>query len=472
MTRLFSAFALASLILLLAGCREDALISRTDIQFLQQGILVSFWNDEEHFVRHTEILDTLYINQDETVIFTSVYALNGNTISSDSALNLYSSHYWVLEGDSINNTSFEYTFDSIGYRIGILNTIDYTGDTLKDTIHIFVGTPLSITLVTPPLSAGIEPLSDDYIELNWDISGIDPWEKSNCAIYAAVAEGVPLSSNTHWLDILDSVNTLSESDCQNGARIKGPLISENWLKMSGLNLNDTSLTVYWGVKATAYTDFGFAEQAKDASSFNTLFLDRKNSIIQINPIYEGLTPGSKISSKFVLISALGDTIKTVTHDKVNEPLNINALPQSKLHIYPIETKLTDYEAKPIIVDVPERSMLRLADSIVFTDKIPPKAAPVKTALALTDSVRFYFMDNGSGINPTQKKFVIADFDTVNVTYDSDVLSFANPCRKECQIKIPIPDNARNRNSEMFWKLVPEKDSLQITGPFVKTEDQQ
>lgn len=150
MTRLFSAFALASLILLLAGCREDALISRTDIQFLQQGILVSFWNDEEHFVRHTEILDTLYINQDETVIFTSVYALNGNTISSDSALNLYSSHYWVLEGDSINNTSFEYTFDSIGYRIGILNTIDYTGDTLKDTIHIFVGTPLSITLVTPP----------------------------------------------------------------------------------------------------------------------------------------------------------------------------------------------------------------------------------------------------------------------------------------------------------------------------------
>ena len=472
MTRLFSAFALASLFLLIAGCREEALISRTDIQFLQQGILVSFWNDEEHFVRHTEILDTLYINQDETVIFTSVYALNGNTISSDSALNLYSSHYWVLEGDSINSTSFERTFDSTGYRIGILNTIDYTGDTLKDTIHIFVGTPLSITLVTPPLSAGIEPLSDDYIELNWDISGIDPWEKSNCAIYAAVAEGVPLSSNTHWLDILDSVNTLSESDCQNGARIKGPLISENWLKMSGLNLNDTSLTVYWGVKATAYTDFGFAEQAKDASSFNTLFLDRKNSIIQINPIYEGLTPGSKISSKFVLISALGDTIKTVTHDKVNEPLNINALPQSKLHIYPIETKLTDYEAKPIIVDVPERSMLRLADSIVFTDKIPPKAAPVKTALALTDSVRFYFMDNGSGINPTQKKFVIADFDTVNVTYDSDVLSFANPCRKECQIKIPIPDNARNRNSEMFWKLVPEKDSLQITGPFVKTEDQQ
>ena len=79
-------------------------------------------------------------------------------------------------------SSFEHTFDSVGYRIGILNTIDYTGDTLKDTIHIFVGTPLQISIVSPPLNAGVEPLSDDYIELNWDISGIDPWEKSNCAI--------------------------------------------------------------------------------------------------------------------------------------------------------------------------------------------------------------------------------------------------------------------------------------------------
>lgn len=471
MTRLFSAFALASLFLLLAGCREDALISRTDIQFLEQGIQVSFWNDEERFVRRTEILDTLYINQDETVIFTSVYALNGNTISSDSALNLYSSHYWVLEGDSINSTSFERTFDSTGYRIGILNTIDYTGDTLKDTIHIFVGTPLSITLVTPPLSASVEPLSDDYVELNWDISGIDPWEKSNCAVYAAVAEGVALSRNTHWLDILDSVSMLSEGDCKNGMRLKGPLISETWLKMNELDLKDTSLTVYWGVKAAAYTDFGFEEQAKDASSFNTKFTEKNVSVLQVKPIYESLTPGTKVSTKIVLINAYGDTLKTVNFEKPNEAISINAQPQSGLRIYAYETKLTDYEANPITIDVPERSMLRLADSIVFTDKIPPKASPVKTALALTDSVRFYFIDSGSGINPTQKKFVIADFDTVNVVYESNILSFANPCRKDCQIRIPIPDNARNRNPEMFWKMEPDKDSLRITGPFVQTEDQ-
>lgn len=471
MTRLFSAFALASLILLLAGCREEALISRTDIQFLQQGILVSFWNDEEHFVRHTEILDTLYINQDETVIFTSVYALNGNTISSDSALNLYSSHYWVLEGDSINNTSFEYTFDSTGYRIGILNTIDYTGDTLKDTIHIFVGTPLSITLVTPPLSAGIEPLSDDYIELNWNITGIDPWESSECTVYAVVAEGVSLSKNTHWLDILDSINALSIGDCKSGMRLKGPLISEKWLQMNGLDLKDTSLMVYWGVKATAFTDNGFEEQARDASSFSTKFTERRNSVIQVKPIYEGLTPGSKVSTKIVLINAFGDTLKTISYEKPNEPLNINVQPQSRLRIYAYETKLTDYEANPITIDIPERTMIRLGDSIVFTDKIPPKASPVKTSLALTDSVKFYFMDSGSGINPTQKKFVIADFDTVTVTYESNILSFANPCRKDCQIRIPVPDNARNRNSELFWRMVPDKDSLRITGPFVQTEDQ-
>ena len=471
MNRPFFAIVLTCFLLLLAGCREDAVISRTGIQFLEQGIQVSFWNDEEHFIRYSELLDTLYINQDETVLFTAIYALNGNSISSDSALNLYQSHYWELDDSTFNSTSFEYTFDSTGYRFGVLNTIDFAGDTLKDTIHIFVGTPLSITLVTPPLNAGIEPLSDDYIELNWDISGIDPWEKSSCAVYAAVAEGVSLSRNTHWLDILDSVSAISEGDCKNGIRLKGPLISETWLEMNGLDLKDTSLTVYWGVKATAYTDFGFEEQAKDASSFNTKFTEKNVSVLQVKPIYESLTPGTKVSTKITLINARGDTLKTVNFENPNEAININAQPQSGLRIYAYETKLTDYEATSIAIDVPERSMLRLADSIIFTDKIPPKASPVKTALALTDSVRFYFMDNGSGINPTQKKFVIADFDTVNAAYESNILSFANPCRKDCQISIPIPDNARNRNSELFWRMVPDKDSLRITGPFVQTEDQ-
>ena len=472
MNKLFFVFALVGLFLLLAGCREDALISRTDIQFLQQGILVTTNSDEDFYIRQTELLDTLYINQGEAVTFTASYALNGNSISSDSAISLYNSHYWEIDGQTFNSNSFEYTFDSTGYRLGILSTVDFTGDTLKDTIHIFVGTPLSITLVTPPLNASVEPLSDDYIELNWDISGIDPWEKSTCAVYAAVAEGVSLSPSTHWLDILDSVSTLSEGDCKNGMRLKGPLISEEWLEMNNLDLKDTTLIVYWGVKATAYTDFGFKEQAKDASSFNTKFTNKNVSVLQVKPSYEYLTPGTKISTRIVLINARGDTLKTVYYEKTNESININVQPQSGLRIYAYETKQTDYIASPIVIDVPERSMLRLADSIVFTDKIPPKASPLKNAFALTDSIRFYFMDNGAGINPTQKKFVIADFDTVNVVYESSILSFANPCRKECQIKVPIPDNARNRNAEMFWTMTPDKDSLRITGPFVQTEDQQ
>ncbi len=472
MTRPFFAVALACFFLLFTGCREDAVISRTDIQFLQQGILVTHWSDEDHYSKYTEQLDSLYINQGEQVLFTAGYAINGNAISSDSAMNLYSSHYWELEGESINSTTIESRFDSVGYRFTVLNTIDFSGDTLRDTLHIFVGSPLDITLVTPTSDAHIEPLSDDYIELNWDISGIDPWESSECAVYAVVAEGVSLSKSTHWLDILDSVNALSIGDCKNGMRLKGPLISEKWLQMNGLDLKDTSLMVYWGVKATAFTENGFEELAKDASSFSTKFIGRKNSVIQIKPIYEGLTPGSSISTKIVLVNASGDTLKTIPYTDTSKPKSINIQPQSGLQIYPYESKLTDYEAKPIVIDVPERSMLRLGDSIVFTDKIPPKAAPVKSAFALTDSIRFYFMDNGSGINPTQKKFVLADYDTINAVYEQSILSFVNPCRRECKIKIPIPDNARNRNAELFWRMVPNKDSLRITGPFVQMEEQQ
>ena len=121
MTRLFFGAALACLFLLFTGCREDAVISRTDIQFLQQGILVTHWSDEDHYSKYTEQLDTLYINQGEQVVFSAGYAINGSTISSDSAMNLYSSHYWELECESINSTTIESRFDSVGYRIVVLN---------------------------------------------------------------------------------------------------------------------------------------------------------------------------------------------------------------------------------------------------------------------------------------------------------------------------------------------------------------
>ena len=468
MTRLFLAAALASLFLLFAGCREDASIASSDLIFLQQEINSTTWT--EYGTRYTEHLDTLYVNQGEKVLFSAYYALSGRSIPTDSAVNLFDSHYWKI-GESITRaSSFEYQFDSVGHHLCILHTIDFSGDTLKDTVHIFTGTPLDITLVTPPQQSSVEPLSKDFVELNWVVSGIDPWEKSECTVYAAVAEDIELSRYSRWIDILDSVNFLVANDCKTGVQLKGPLISEKWLEANDIDLKDSSLTIYWGVKARVYTENGFEELSSDVSVFNTLLLAGDSSIIQVKPTYESLVAGTKISTQIVLVSDLGDTLKRITYDNPNEPLSIKVLPQSGLHILAYETKRTDYTVKPVVIDVPERTKIRLTDSFHFTDKIPPKAAPVKTSLVPTDSVRFYFMDDGSGISSSQKKFVIADYDTVNAVYEAPILSFANPCRRECKIRIPISDNARNRNAELFWAFKPDKDSLRITGPFISKEE--
>ena len=326
MARFFSHTTLLCLLLLLTSCREEALISPKDLQFLQQGILTTTWT--ENYIRHTEQVDTLYINQGETVLFTAGYSLNGTTVSQDSAINLYNSHYWEIEGDTIGTYSAEYQFDSVGYHTCVLKTVDFAGDTLKDTVHIFVGTPLKISLVTPPLQSSVEPLSSDYIELNWDVSGIDPWEKSECVVYAAVSDDIPIAPSTRWIDILDSVSFLDANDCKSGIRLKGPLISELWLQNYGINLRDSSLTIYWGVKATAYTSNGFQEVDTDVSAFNTLFLGGDSSIIQIKPVYTSLVTGTSISTKIVLLSALGDTLKSLTYDTPGKPLNIKVKPQS------------------------------------------------------------------------------------------------------------------------------------------------
>ena len=468
MTKPLFHVAALCLLLLLTSCRDDALISSRDLQSLQQGILSTTWT--ENYIRHTKQVDTLYINQGETVLFTAEYALNGETVSQDSANNLYDSHHWEIEGDTIGASSVEYQFDSVGYYLCMLRTVDFAGDTLKDTVHIFVGTPLRISLVAPPLQSSIDPLSGDYIELNWDVSGIDPWEQSECIIYTAISENISISPSTQWIDILDSVSPLASNDCKNGIRLKGPLISEQWLKYYKINLRDSSLVIYWGVRASAYTNNGFQEVATDASAFNTLFLGGDSSVIQIKPTYAGLVSGSAISTRIVLVNTLGDTLKSISYDTLEKNLNIKVKPQSGLRIYAYETKQTDYEAIPITIDVPARTKINLTDSIVFTDKVPPRAAPVKTAFAPTDSVKFYFMDNGSGISQTQKKFVVADYDTVSAMYGNSIISFVNPCRRECKLKIPIPDNAKNRNTELYWRLEPGKDSLRIFGPFVPKEE--
>ena len=479
MNRLFFGAALACLFLFVAGCREDALIGPGDIQALQAYMTIGSYS-ENGKIYISPSSDSIYLQQGFRYTFEAKYLVGGHEIRPDSAQEVYRSHFWDLGDDSVNATILEHLFDSAGYYLFVLNTIDYGGDTLKDTAHIFVSTPLSIHLSAPAEGSSIEPLSDDYVEMNWDISGIDPWEKTSCSIYAAVADDIQLNRassyfsrpTSSWLGVLDTLDPLYTGDCQNGALLKGPLISEEWLKRNGFNLRDTSLTVYWGVKATAYTENGFEEYSSDVSMFNTLFLGGDSSVIQIKPTYESLVTGTSVSTRIVLVSALGDTLKDFLYDTPKQATSVKVAPQTRLRLYAHETKLTDYEPKTITIDVPEHSIVRLADSIVFTDKIPPKAAPVKNDFALSDSIKFYFMDMGSGINPTQKKFILADYDTVDVAYESSTLTFANPCRRECKIKIPIPDNARNRNTELFWTMTPFKDSLHIAGPFVQTEEQQ
>ena len=481
MTRRILCATLAITLLVLCACREDSLISPSDIQVLHQYVSVRPHEWESTLYRPTSS-DSVYIEKNFTYIFTANYFVDGHEISNDSAISLYNSHYWILENDTFNTIYISHSFDSVGYYPCVFSTIDYSGDTLKDTTHIFVGTPLFIRLTTPNEASGVEPLSDDYIELNWNISGIDSWEKASCALYATVAEQTALnhdslewfrnfitSPQNLWLDILDSVEPISINDCKNGMRLKGPLISEKWLRKKRIDLSDSSLTVYWGVKATAYTENGFEEHASDISSFNTLFLYVDSSVIQIEPNYENLATGTNVSTRIILVSALGDTLNKITYDTPGTPLNVKVKPQTGLKIYAYETLQTDYIADPIVLDIPKRTKIRLTDSLTFTDKIPPKAAPAKTSFALGDSIRFFLMDNGSGIGSAQKKFIVADFDTVSAVYEAPILTFANPCRRECKIRIPITDNAKNSNEKLFWTMFPGRDSIRITGPFIQTE---
>ena len=336
------------------------------------------------------------------------------------------------------------------------------GDTLIDTLNIFVNTPLSIKSVAPVNGYNMaSPEPDAEINLSWNIAGIDPWESSRCHVFASY-------------DIEDVWETdLGEVKCIDDVKLVGPFVKTLlYNDIIAGKANDTTVTVYWGIKAYISTENGFSEKdSTDIFRFSTHYIKTDSSVLDIPIVYRGIR-GNDIHTSILVISAHGDTLEVLDSRIAMATLHTTVTAQSGIRIVAAEKRKTEYTSEEITINVQPGTHVTV-DTITFVDQIQPQVAlrsgvtvsgTTDTSPIEGDSIVFYALDNGSGINPNRIA-VTSDTDTLAHVYDEPFIKFRNTCKKTCKLRVSVEDYAHNVSPKLYWNISMEGSEPVFSGPF-------
>lgn len=450
---------LAILCTLLTACGDDYTVSETSVPTLKQHVFVlpDRFNGQPYL--SSTPVNTVYLDTSETVKLYAVYSLDGKYLTTDSSTDYYQSHSWEIDGEKFNISPLRFGFRTPGQRDIVLHTVDFLNDTLKDTVKVFVNTPISLYIDGPEDGYNlVQPGSDSEVELHWTLTGADPWETAWCSVYASFNASKVWKSN------------IGDVDCFHGAKIVGPFIKELLLKeIKEKTSPDTSVTIYWGVKAVLNTEDGFMEADSTAIfRFSTRYLNDDSARITIPFVYDDIR-NADTHTDAIVTSDRGDTLARENIKGSPASISVKISPQTKIHVQLIERDRKEFKADEVVIDALPGTHTTL-DTIHFRDNIQPQVALLHNRISLGDSVVFYALDNGSYINP-HRIFVTSGKDTLEYTYEEPFIKFKAPCIVSCKINVHVEDYARNSSPNLHWNIsfsmenMFATDSVDIDGPF-------
>ena len=169
----------------------------------------------------------------------------------------------------------------------------------------------------------------------------------------------------------------------------------------------------------------------------------------------------------VFISQAGDTLSRFSKVKANSIITKTLPPQSNVKIVVCDSIRTEYGCSSMTVDLAPGTKTT-TDTLFLQDNIKPNMVPASTEFDAASSLKFFILDNGSGVNASRIT-AIMNSDTLKTVFDDYTLTIPNKCKKECNLFIKAEDYANNKAPEVYWKLSTEKSVTTIKGPFSTTE---
>ena len=444
----FLSTSLAALFLVLAGCGDEHLVDN-EANVLKQYVFAGPDGFNGNISNYYDPVDELYVEQGQSLKFYAGFSTGALIYTDETLQPYYSGLLWRIGENTFNLNSFRYTFTEPGIYDGSLETVDTFGDTLRTNFKVYVNTPNSISLDFPYNGYNqADPSEDQSLPLRWTVSGIDPWETARCEVYLS-----------YTLDYVWDT-PLGAIDCNSDGSLMGSLVED-------ADLYDSSFTLYWGTKMIVTSKSGRVyRDSTEIFHFSTKILN-ETSTIKIPLTYDRYRDNSILQTEVYLIANNGDTLETLTNDRISNTLVAKVEPQLGLKILLKETYRKEYASESLFVDVPAYTVLT-TDTVVFKDNTAPQLAAYYDTIGISEEIKFLLYDDGSGINESKIK-VVVDFDTIQPTYNNPELSFSTRCFGKCKIEFLGEDNARNKFPDVHWYIENKSSYRVITGPFPNRE---
>ena len=429
----------------LVGCGDDALFDQ-DVSTISQQIYVvpeRFTGEPYTFGYQPH---PIYLEVDQVVKFWATYIVDDHYLPTDNYDEYIAGKSWDVDGEYFNINSFRYSFSEPGHKIVTLKSVDLANDTIVEKLDVYVNTPISVDINYPADGFNmVDPLSEDGVELSWNVSGKDDWESSSCTIY------ISYDKNTVWK------NPQARGSCNEPGTLLGPL---------GKNVSgDSAVTFYWGVIATNYGGQNFTEtDTTPIYSFSTKFKDADSASLVLPIVYFDFWGMDSIETLITIVGNAGDTLATFTKTNYNAPVTMKVVPQSGLRIFATEKKRSEYKAQSLSVDILAPAKYTL-DTMTFVDRTPPLVEPTAATFDSSGYISFIAVDNGSGINMTRIN-VISGGDTLSSIYEDNIIKFKRPLFFDHTfIKVSVQDHSKNSSADAYWELKLSGTKILVSGPY-------
>lgn len=428
-------FIVSWLLFFAVSCGENARYQDDSEQRLRQRIL--FTPKDQYGIPTTELSATRF----DTVLTGTTARLWGDLWLGDSAIRFeevefyLQNSFWVANGDTLKAYLQERTFSEPGLYEATLFAIDYLGDTLRDTISIFVNAPADVELLEPIQDAAtIDPLESSLL-FRWKTIGVEAWEKPHCAFFVATnpdsvwtGEGIP-------------------TPCNSSLTLAGPWSAPSY---------------YWGV--LLWTDSTeWDSQVSAVHQFRTLIPEIHHAQLRI-PLGL-LLDGPASTAHLRLLDAQGNLLRDSLTAMGETEVFFDSLPVTNLATLIVDAPLFP-EYAPETLQVPLQAKVHfITDTLFLRDATPPRIWPAQQTFPGSDSLVFYAADLGSGL-PLIKFVPMMGEEAIPFKSNVNHISFRSPCLQTvCKIHFEAKDNAGNEYPNHYWTVMTSSSGTIVSGPF-------
>ncbi len=379
--------------------------------------------------------------------FVAEIRLDGNTISENFISDYIQNFLWTIDGKGYVSSAVFHTFPDTGIYDIVLRTVDFFNDTLRDTLTLFVHSPIAILPVSPENGSSVNPLDTQGVVFNIQTVGVNSWQNAECTLY------VSSDRASVWDFPINSI------PCNGSYRIRGPLMAGD-----SARFKDSSFSFYWGVSAKIPdSENAFETDSSEIRHFRTALIESEKSHLIIPIRYKTLSPNVSPTGTVLVQNSNQKTIARASITKNPERVHLEISTDDSLHIAIYDSLRSEYGRYETDCILPKFSYTVL-DTVILSDTVPPLRMPKDSKIANGDSLCFFVYDGGSGVSQNSILISVGN-DTLSRSIRGNAIRFLPVCEDSCPLEFELRDYAGNQASPVFWNLVRRGDSIDVLGPF-------